>query len=79
MPKASLARACIVLEGRRHPRGRLGIVGVGYGDRAWIERELDAAVDERVGVASSRGAPPACHLSSRETEALPDKASDFIV
>lgn len=30
--------------------GGLGLVGGGYGDRAWLERELDAAGNERIGV-----------------------------
>jgi nitronate monooxygenase len=30
--------------------GGLGIVGAGYGDRAWLERELAATGNERIGV-----------------------------
>lgn len=30
--------------------GGLGLIGGGYGDRAWLERELDAAGNERIGV-----------------------------
>ena len=30
--------------------GGFGIIGGGYGDEAWLKRELDAAGDARVGV-----------------------------
>ncbi|HLI10456.1 MAG TPA: nitronate monooxygenase [Alphaproteobacteria bacterium] len=30
--------------------GGLGIIGGGYGDRAWLERELDAAGEARIGI-----------------------------
>ena len=33
-----------------HRAGGFGIIGGGYGDEAWLKRELDAAGDARVGV-----------------------------
>ena len=40
--------------------GGLGLVGGGYGDRGWLERELDrvaGATDKPWGAGSSRGPP----------------------
>ena len=89
-----LAPMDIVADGRLaaavSAAGGLGIIGAGYGDEAWLRREMDAAGEVRVGVGfitwsmakrpklldiALERKPPAVMLSFGEISRMPKRSS----